>query len=606
MESLNRPGYDRQVDSKKEEPRTDIRAFLNEQKHFNDFALESGNILEIPDTPVPDSLESDTNRLAAQVAPKPVYPLSSSPSMIDGVPIDEQPTWFIPVIPKQKRATKLEIRTHGTEEYTSVIRSLVKSSGVYALASFISPLITLVLAPYLTRNLSRADYGVLAVFTTVIALMVGITQLGLNHAFFRAYNYDYESKGDRLKVVSTLIVLLLVISIPVTVALVLAAPWLSMLLFSTQSYDSAVRIAALVILLQNLTLPGFAWLRAENRPIYFSVLSTLNLLVSLGTTIILVGMVHLGIVGALIATGVGYGIVAFCTLPVVLLRVGLENLRPRRDIVWNLVSFGFPLVGGFIAVWVLQLSDRYLLSRLGTLEQTASYAVAYSLGGIMSVIVLGPFALAWPSAMFTIAKRADAPYIFQLIFRWYSLVLLLIAFAFSLVSMIILVLFFPPAYHSAAPVIPIVAVSTMFYGLYSMFNAGIGVRRKNWLGVIFTTFSALLNVGLNIVLIPHYGSLGAALSTLIAYLALALIAYVVNHYIYPIPYEIGLFLIALSVGVALFLGTIFLTRTVGLYVTSAIYIGMFCAYGACLILLGGIRTRNHKRKNPKLQEDSSR
>ena len=146
--------------------------------------------------------------------------------MIDGLPIDEQQTWIIPAFPGQKRSTELETRTQGTEEYTSLIRKLVKSSGVYALASFISPLITLVLAPFLTRNLSRADYGALAVFTTAIALMVGVTQLGLNHAFFRAYNYDYESESDRLRVVSTLIMLLLLISIPTTVGLILAAPQL--------------------------------------------------------------------------------------------------------------------------------------------------------------------------------------------------------------------------------------------------------------------------------------------------------------------------------------------------------------------------------------------
>jgi O-antigen/teichoic acid export membrane protein len=470
----------------------------------------------------------------------------------------------------------------GRESYSSVIRNLAKSSGVYALASFISPLISLVLSPFLTHHLSRTDYGALAVLTTAIALMVGVTQLGLNHAFFRAYNCDYESQSDKLRIVSTLVALLLFFSIPTTIMVNLAAPQLSILLFNTPSFTNPVRVAVLIVLFQNLTLPAFAWLRAESRAVPFSALSILNLLVALSLNLALVGLLHLGITGSLLATEVGYGVVVVCTLPVVLLRAGL---RPHRDVARNLLSFGVPLVSNFVSIWVLQLSDRYLLSRLGSLPQTASYAVAYSLGGVISVVVLSPFSLAWPTAMFTIAKRNDAPQVFQLIFRWFSLTLLFITFSFSLISMGLLFLFFPPAYHSAAPIIPIVAVSTMFYGIYSFFTTGIGVRRKNWLAVVFTTFSALLNIGLNLVLIPPYGAIGAAISTFIAYAVLALIAYVVNQRMYPIPYEIGTFILALSVGTALFAGSSFLARTEDVFAVCAIYSGALSLYSICLLVL---------------------
>ncbi len=424
----------------------------------------------------------------------------------------------------QQAVTRPDSRV--SQDYVSLVRKLVESSGIYALASFVSPLISLVLAPFLTSHLSHADYGALAVLTTVIALMIGVTQFGLNHAFFRTYNYDYEAPGDHLRVVSTLVALLLLISIPVTVAMMLAAPWLSILLFSSPAYALPVRVVALVILLQNLSVPGFSWLRAENRATFFSILSILNLLVALGANIVLVGMLHLGIAGSLLATAGGYGVVVVCTLPVILLRAGVGL---RRDIAWNLLSFGMPLVSNFVSLWVLQLSDRYLLSRLGSLSQTASYAVGYSLGGMISSLVLSPFQLAWPATMFTIAKRDDAARVFQFVFRWFSIALLFITFAFSLAGTGVLLLFFPPAYHLAAPVIPIVALSSMFYGVYIFFTTGIGVRRKNWLAIIFTTSSALINVGLNIVLIPRYGSIGAALSTLIAYVVLALIAYIVNQ-----------------------------------------------------------------------------
>src|SRR5207302_1851885 len=87
--------------------------------------------------------------------------------------------------------------------YISLLHNLVKSSGIYAVSSLASPLVTLVLSPFLTHSLSRPAYGALVILNTVVALVAGITQFGLNSAFFRAYNYDYETRRDRMGALST-------------------------------------------------------------------------------------------------------------------------------------------------------------------------------------------------------------------------------------------------------------------------------------------------------------------------------------------------------------------------------------------------------------------
>ncbi len=482
-------------------------------------------------------------------------PLSSFES--GGYSIDQQITDKIPVIKNETKVVKPEYPGKREEIPTSYFRKLIKSSGIYALSSLASPLVALVLAPFLTRNLSHSEYGALVILNTAIALIAGITQLGLNSAFFRAYNYDYETKSDRFRVLSTVVMLLSLTSMCTAFTMMIAAPWLSMLLFNSESFSNEVRIAGVVILLQNLTVPGFAWMRAESRAMIFSMLSIANLLVVLGANLILVGALQMGIEGSLIATGSGFAFVVICTLPIIVFRSGL---RLHLNIAHGLLTFGLPNVSNYVSIWVLQLSDRYLLGRLGSLSQTASYAVAYSLGGVVSVVVLSPFALAWPSALFSIAKKDDAANIFRLVFRWYSFILLFATFALSLVGMIVLNLFFPPSYQSAAFIIPIIALSTMFFGVYNIFTTGISVKRKTWFAVVFTTVAALVNVGLNLILIPQYGAIGAALSTLFAYAILALIAYIVNQRIYPIPYEISTFIVALIIGIGFFTGGIFLSQ----------------------------------------------
>lgn len=557
---------------------------LLEKSRPGDATTVDGHAAWIDDYPTLLLPTMNIDQLPTQVGLEAIYKWPPAPFFtLDSLSISEQPTWTIPVIREAGRAPKHVAPDGEAKGYVSLLRDLVKSSGIYALSSLASPLISLVLAPFLTHTLAQADYGTLAVLNTIIALVAGVTQLGLNSAFLRTYNYDYESQRDRLDVLSTLVLMLFFISVPATIAAMATAPWLATVLLNSSSLSDPIRVAALVILVQNLSLPGLLWLHAENRATLFSIVSIVNLLVTAGANIVLVGALHMGIIGSLLAAGGGYGIVLVCTLPIILLRAGL---RLRFDIAWQMLTFGFPHTINLVSGWVLQLSDRYLLSHYGTLSQTASYAVAYTLGGVLSSVIIAPFSLAWWVLMYSFAKRDDAHFIFQLVFRWFSIALLFSAFGLSLVGVIVLNVFFPLAYHSAAPIIPIIAASIMFNGIFVVVSVGLSLQRRTWLAAIFTTFSALLNVGLNIVLIPSYGSMGAAVATLVAYAVYAFLGYVANQRIYPVPFEIDLFIIALLVGIALYTGGYVLAQTQPTYVGWCIHIAFLVLYAGCLVLLG--------------------
>lgn len=471
----------------------------------------------------------------------------------------------------------------GAGNYMQQARTLAKSSGIYALASLSSPLVSLVLAPFLAHHLSPTSYGILAVLTTAIGLAAGITQLGLGSAFFRVYNYEVNDPGARRSVLATVTFLLGLVSIPVAILVALFASDLAGVLLGRPSLGSYIILAVGVVLVQNLTVPGFAWLRAESRPLFFSVLSICNVLIVLAINLLLVGLLHWGVEGSLLATGAGYAFVAACTLPLLLWR---SQLKVRRDIAWSLLTFGGPQVLSYISVWVLQLSDRYLLSLMVSLAQAASYSVAYSLGAVLATLVIAPFSLAWPAMMFSVAKRKDAAYIFQVVFRWFSIVLLFVAFAVSIAGTLLLDLLFPKNYHSAAPIIPVVAESIVFYGLYIVFMSGASIRRKTWMPAVFTAVAAIANVGLNLVLIPLYGSAGAAASTLIAYVVLALVAYFANQRIYPVPYEMRRFWLAVGSGVILYIGADALSLVLSGFWHWPLTIICLILYGGWLLYLG--------------------
>jgi len=469
---------------------------------------------------------------------------------------------------------------------------LLKSSGIYALSSLASPLLSLVLAPLLTRYLSHSGYGALVILNTFLALIVGVTQLGIADAFFKSYSHDARTEDERRAVLSTLILLLSGISIPVALLVAVTAPWTAVLLLNDSTFSGCIQIIALILLLQNLAVPGLVWLRAESRALLFSLLSLCNLLVNGAVTIDLVVFLHFGVPGSLLGTACGYAVVVVGTLPVLLLRTGL---RLRLNIARDLLTVGTPHVINLLSGWVLQLIDRYLLGHLSSLSLAASYSVAYSLGGVLSAVVITPFSMAWWVMIYSIDKQKNAVRIFQLIFRWFSTLLLFTAFALSLVGISALHILFPPTYSSVTPIIPIIALSTMFSGIYVVFCLGISFYGKTWITSITVTSAAALNVISNLLLIPHFGAMGAAIATLLSYILLVILAYLVNRRLYPVPFETGFFSSALLFGIGIYVGGDWLAQGHRPLVAYSIRAGALLLYGGLLLLMLLLRTKRDRK-----------
>jgi O-antigen/teichoic acid export membrane protein len=533
--------------------------------------------------------------------------------------VTEQPTWVLPAMPNPAKASKQDSSSatqgsvaqdkrvssgaqgrvagekqasSGTQGYLALAIDMVKSSGIYALGALASPLVSLILTPFLAHHLSPTDYGALSLLYTIVDLVTLLTQLGVGSAFFRAYNSDFESPDDRFGVLATTITLLSLVSIPIAIVMMLVAPWLSEHLLGTPSFSDSVRLTALVIVLENLTLPGISWLRAEKRVVLYSALSVANLLAILGTNLLLIGKLHFSLDGALIAKGAGFAVIVAYTMPAMLFSlVRNRKLRFRFDIVWSMLSFGIPTVFSDIAAWVLQLSDRYLLGYFGSLAQTASYSVAYVLGGVLSPVMLAPWGLAWVPVMYSIAKRDDAAHIFKLVFRWWSTALLFATFALSILSSAVLKVLFPPSYYASQPVIPMVSLSTMLIGVSYIFMIGVNIRRKTILDFLYTLMAALANLLLNLFLIPHFGAMGAAVSTLAAYGLLTAVVYIVNQKIYPIPFEIGSFLFKLSAGIILYVGSSVLVHGQELWISWSVSVVALIIYGIFLLWFEGLSVK---------------
>jgi hypothetical protein len=103
-------------------------------------------------------------------------------------------------------------------------------------------------------------------------------------------------------------------------------------------------------------------------------------------------------------------------------------------------------------------------------------------------------------------------------------------------------------------------------------------------------------------LIPLYGAIGAAASTLLAYAILALMAFTVNQRLYPIPFETGLFITLLVIGLGLYLGSIFLGQGLGTYGAWGISFSALALYSGCLLLFANLSVQRNKNTSRQAKE----
>ena len=202
-----------------------------------------------------------------------------------------------------------------------------------------------------------------------------------------------------------------------------------------------------------------------------------------------------------------------------------------------MLAFGLPLVPTALAMWALMLVDRLMLGRLAGLDDVGQYAAANRVVAVLLLGVtafataFGPYALSLYSEDRELEKRVRARALTYLTAALTLGALVLALFARELLALL------APGYDRAYQAVGLVALGAVSFGVSSVAMAGISfARRTGWFAVL-TLGAAALNIGLNLILIPAFGMIGAAAATAIAFAALAAGHYVVSQRLYPTPYD---------------------------------------------------------------------
>jgi O-antigen/teichoic acid export membrane protein len=437
-----------------------------------------------------------------------------------------------------------------------VIGRLVPESAIYGLGGAANQTVAILLVPIYARQLGPEGVGISAVVNTTVALALMIVSLALPQAFFRWYLGQAESDRERSAVLSTTMSLRLASSlIGALVVAVVVVPLMVLLYGSTDLLPVFMAIPFIVFFDSFSTIP-LSYLRAQRRARDYALISFTR--AALGTVLILAFVVGsgLGVLGIVLGSGISAAVCA--GIGIWILRGADLRLGFDRRLARAMLAFSLPLVPAAAAGWALNLSDRYILQAFTDAEVVGVYALGYTGGMVVLAFVVQPFVLAWAATSWEIAREEDAKRQYARVLTAFTVVAAFAALAISALATDVIRLAIGPEFEESRYVVPFSAFAYVLYGVYSVVAVGLNITsHTRWISIAMG-IAAGLSVGLNLLLIPTVGFLGAAGATLVSYAVLATVTAAFGQRHYPIGWDVprvgGAILVGLVLAAAALLG----------------------------------------------------
>jgi O-antigen/teichoic acid export membrane protein len=411
------------------------------------------------------------------------------------------------------------------------LRRLATTGAAYTAASILSKVIAVALLPLYTRYLTTSDYGAAEVLFTAVVTVSIVVRLGLIEAILRFY---YQEDEDPAAVVrSSFAGLFWLATLGGLVLLPFAGPISEALLDESAPGLARIAIGGLwVLTLWEFMLTLF---RLEERARAYFLTTLLNVLASIALTVVLVVGLEEGARGLLLGT---YATGAVFLLGLIAWQWRRLSLRFDRQLLRRLFRFGLPTMPAEASLYLLNFVDRLIIVRSLGLAEAGLYSLAVKFAQAVNVLVRG-FQLAWPPLAYSIRDDEEARRAYAVIVTLFVAGCAFVVTGMWLFSRWIARVLTTPEFFAAYKPVGLISTAVTLYALYLVLVVILGRTGRTEFNLPAAIGALVVNVALNLVLVPAMGITGAALALVASYLVVLALMYVFTQRLFPVPYEWG-------------------------------------------------------------------
>lgn len=404
------------------------------------------------------------------------------------------------------------------------MNNYLKKTLHYFAGNLFNKILLIVFLPIFTHFMIPAEYAVYTNFLIFIAFARLIYLLGMQQSLFPFFHAD-TSNEYKFNLISSIYLLILITGLVLSILILFNNTLLTQLIVRNPNYNYLIPYIVAIIFCEC---------------IYGLTLSILNMMESSANYAILGGAKNLillilflfgtftnqftvrTVFQFIMISSVVAAFLALINIIKVLMNYADGSFQPKWfsfNMLKPVVRFGLIMIPGTIAMLILRVMDRYMLTYLsaGGLHDVGIYATGYRVGMVMQVLVTMVSLVFFPYAM-RIAKNPEAKEIYRKIYNYYILFGCALGSLIILFSNEIFTILIDKNYHESIKIVFIGTISVFLLGVFNILNIGFYLKKSAKNISVAVCIGALLNLVMNFLLIPEYGIIGAGIASIAAYL----------------------------------------------------------------------------------------
>lgn len=474
----------------------------------------------------------------------------------------------------------------------SVYKKFLGQTAIYGLSTVFSRLFNFILTPIYTAVYAKGTYGIFTNMYANASIINAVLAFGMESTYFRYLN-KYEDKKQEVYNNSFLCIAFISTLFLIT-GLVFSGAIAGYLAGETTvaviaDYKSYVNFFLWILFIDAICVIPFAKLRADERPIQYSIAKFLNIGCFVGFNLIFIFVVPAIIKNNWIGADwfaswyrfqwIGYVflsnlIASVATLLYLLPEFLKLQFKFDKELFGKMYSYSWPILVANLSFIVNENLDKIVLKKLLPIAiadgEVGIYGAVCKIAIFLSIFITA-FRLGAEPFFFSHAKQQNAKNTYATILK-YFVIALTILFVGLIANIEILKHFISKSeYWVGLPAVPYLLLGYVCLGIYMNLSIWYRLSDQTRFGLYISVIGAIITIVLNIILIPKFSYMGSAWVSMLAYFVMMVLSYVLGQKYYPIPYDLKKISVYLIISTLIVFTSFFLFNR-NIYIGNALLI----------------------------------
>ncbi|MBN1559097.1 polysaccharide biosynthesis C-terminal domain-containing protein [candidate division KSB1 bacterium] len=415
----------------------------------------------------------------------------------------------------------------------NLLQRTARDSVIYLPAMIIPAVVGIFMLRVFTALFSREQFGYYSTALSTTGLVKTFSVIWLSSSAVRFYQVYVNNKKEKEFFSSLLLATTLsafLFALTALGILLIIHPGLESELFSTLQ---AAIISTILTAFFEIFIVIF---RVSMQPSKYTLYWVLYVIVKPALGLLLIKKFSFGVEGLFWS---------WCLTPFFLTFFVFKDLKIRRYLGFHsisrstlrdMASYGFPLAISNFAIWLLSLSDRYLIEIFRTSEEVGLYGVGFAIPEkTLQFTYMTLMLAAYPIIIENFENRDQhsTQHLITEMSRGYILLITPLMLLLAAMPEQIVLILADKRFVASAQVIPFISIGFYFYGLAMYVQKGLELQKKSKRIAMIALSSGVIAIASNVILIPRFGYFGASMSFLLAYCSYFVMAILLVSKIMP-------------------------------------------------------------------------